>query len=307
VTTAVALTQSISRAFHRTAGLLWRPFDARTWFVLAFAQFLASLPPGFWGGGGGSVNGPGRDWSRAGERLETAWERFAVGGAMLALLAVGLTFLLVVVLALLWVGSRAKFVFLDDVVHGRAEIVEPWGRFHREGNSLFLCSIAFFFAACLLVATAVATIAISVGLGTFLRGEPLKITALAVIAGCLVGLLFVALGYAAFFLEAFVVPLMHRYRLGAAEAWRRFLGMFSARPLPFLAVGLVVIAAFVVFGISALMFGIMTCCLGFLLLMTPYLSNVLLLPLTVLYRAFTVEFLAQFDTDLLPPAEQHRP
>jgi hypothetical protein len=118
--------------------------------------------------------------------------------------------------------------------------------------------------------------------------------------GCLIGLLFVILAYVVFFLEAFVVPLMHRYRLGAVEAWRRFFGLFSARPLPFLAVGLAVIVAFVVFGISAVMFGIMTCCLGFLLLITPYLSNVLLLPVTVFYRSFTVEFLAQFDGDLLP-------
>jgi hypothetical protein len=55
------------------------------------------------------------------------------------------------------------------------------------------------------------------------------------------------------------------------------------------------------------MFGFMTCCLGFVLLITPYLSNVLLLPVTVFYRSFTVEFLAQFDADLLPRATQDRP
>ena len=92
---------------------------------------------------------------------------------------------------------------------------------------------------------------------------------------------------------------MHRYRLGAVDAWRRFFVLFRDRPLPFLVVGLAVLSAFVVFGIWALMFGFMTCCLGFLLLMVPYLSNVLLLPLTVLYRSFTLEFLAQFDDELL--------
>ena len=112
-------------------------------------------------------------------------------------------------------------------------------------------------------------------------------------------ILLVVLGYAAFFLEAFVVPIMHRYRLGAVDAWRRFFALFRDRPLPFLVVGLAVLSAFVVFGIWALLFGFMTCCVGFLLLMAPYLSNVLLLPLTVLYRSFTLEFLAQFDDDLL--------
>ena len=211
------------------------------------------------------------------------------------------------ILALVWVSSRAKYVSLDDVVYGGARIVEPWNRFRREGNSLFLCTIAIFLGACVLIAIAVATIVFSVGLGVLFRGEPFKITALMVFAGCFLGLLFVALGYAAFFLEAFVVPLMHRYRIGAVEAWRRFLRLFSARPFAFLAVGLAVIAAFVVFGVSALMFGFMTCCLGFLLLMTPYLSNVLLLPVTVFYRSFTLEFLAQFDGDLLPGATVERP
>jgi hypothetical protein len=279
--------------------LLWRPFDARTWFVVAFAQFLAALPPDVWGGGGGGTD---RDWSRAVDDLETAWERLAVGGLMVALVLAGLTLLLVVVLTLLWVSSRAKLVFLDDVVHGRAQIVEPWRRFRREGNSLFLFRIALFLAACLLIAVALATVVSSVGLGALLRGQPGKITALVVFVFCFVGVLAVALGYAVFFLDAFVVPIMHRYRLGAVEAWRRFLHLFSNRPLPFLVVGLAVLAAFAAFFVSALVFGIMTCCLGFLLLLMPYLSNVLLLPLTVFYRSFTLEFLARFDGDLLPQA-----
>ena len=294
--TASAFTESPSRAWSRTAALLWRPFDARTWLVLAFAQFLAALPPDFWGGAGGSD----RDWSRAAEDLERSWEELAVGSLVLTLVAAGLIVLLAIVLALLWVSSRAKFVFLDDVVHGRARIVEPWKRFRREGNSLFLFRIALFLAACALVAIAVVTVVSSVGLGALLRGQPGKITALALLVSSFLGLLFVALGYTVFFLDAFVVPIMHRYRLGTVDAWRRFLGLFRGHPLPFLAVGLAVLAAFVVFGISVLVFGFMTCCLGFLLLLMPYLSNVLLLPLTVLYRSFTLEFLAQFDGDLLP-------
>jgi hypothetical protein len=191
-------------------------------------------------------------------------------------------------------------VFLDDVVEGRARIVEPWNRFRREGNSLFLFRIALFLAACVLVAIAVATIVSTIGLGVLLRGQPGKITTLVLLVFLFLGMLFVGLGYTVFFLDAFVVPIMHRYRLGALDAWRRFLGLLRSQPLPFLAVGLAVLAAFAVFGVSAIVFGSMTCCLGFLLLLMPYLSNVLLLPLTVLYRSFTLEFLALFDGDLLP-------
>jgi hypothetical protein len=279
--------------------LLWRPFDLKTWIVLAWAQFLASLPPSFWGGGGG---GRDLDWDRASDDFESAWERLVASGLMLGLVAIGLILLVIVIFVLLWVSARAKFVFLDDVVHGRALIAEPWKTFRREGNSLFLCIIALLAGGGLLVAIMVAAIALPLGLGLLRGMEPFQITVLAVLAACTFGLLIVALAYTGFFLEAFVVPLMHRYRLGAVAAWRRFFGLFRTRPLPFLVAGLAVMAAFAVFVVSAVMFGLVTCCLGFLLLMVPYLSNVLLLPVTVLYRSFTLELLAQLDADLLAPA-----
>jgi len=37
--------------------------------------------------------------------------------------------------------SRGKFMFLDNVVHDRAEVSQPWQDFRRLGNSLFLGSI----------------------------------------------------------------------------------------------------------------------------------------------------------------------
>ena len=40
-------------------------------------------------------------------------------------------------LLVLWVSSRGKFVFLDDVLYDRAEIAEPWRRYRKAGNSLF--------------------------------------------------------------------------------------------------------------------------------------------------------------------------
>src|SRR6188508_2503203 len=122
-TTIDALTEAFSRACTRTTALLWRPFDAKTWFVLAFAQFLAALPPDFWGG---NMGGSDRDWSKTGGEIESAWEKLVAGGVIVALVAVGLVLLLAVVVAMLWVSSRAKFVFLDDVISGRARIVEPW-------------------------------------------------------------------------------------------------------------------------------------------------------------------------------------
>jgi hypothetical protein len=43
--------------------------------------------------------------------------------------------------------------------------------------------------------------------------------------------------------------------------------------------------------------GFATCCIGFLLMVTPYVGQVVLLPLHVAYRALGPEFLAQFGPE----------
>jgi hypothetical protein len=44
--------------------------------------------------------------------------------------------------------------------------------------------------------------------------------------------------------------------------------------------------------------GCCTCCIGFVLLIIPYIGTVTLLPILYTYRALSLEFLAQFDHDL---------
>ncbi len=114
--------------------------------------------------------------------------------------------------------------------------------------------------------------------------------------GCLLALVS---GYLFFFLDAFVVPLMHRYDLGVMAAWRRFFSLAQGRWGWFLLSGILVFVLVIAAGWAILITGLMTCCLGFLLLMIPYVGTVLLLPLLVAYRAFTFELLAQVDPELL--------
>jgi hypothetical protein len=39
---------------------------------------------------------------------------------------------------------------------------------------------------------------------------------------------------------------------------------------------------------------LLTCCIGFLFLIIPYINAVVLLPISYAFRAFSVEFLGQF-------------
>ena len=111
--------------------------------------------------------------------------------------------------------------------------------------------------------------------------------------------------YVVFFLDAFVVPLMFRHDLGVMDAWRRFGALFGAHTGSFVLCGLFVFVLCMVAFAAIAVTGFMTCCLGFLLLALPYVGTVLLLPIIVTYRAFTVAFLAQIEPELaLSPATE---
>jgi len=135
---SIAYVVPLRIAWRRTQLLLLRPVIPRAWLVLGFAAWLAGLLEGTGGGGGHFY--PGK---RTGARydlasLQRAWDHllehpWLAAGVVLALLIAA-----VVLLALLWVSSRAKFVYLAGVVSGHAAIVEPWRRPRTLGHSLFL-------------------------------------------------------------------------------------------------------------------------------------------------------------------------
>jgi hypothetical protein len=97
--------------------------------------------------------------------------------------------------------------------------------------------------------------------------------------------------YISLFLEAFVIPIMYKYDLSAMEAWRSLIPWLRARPWHFILYGLFVLALIFCFVLIFGLFCVLTCCIVAL----PYIGTVILLPFYVLYRLFSVEFLAQFD------------
>ncbi len=81
------------------------------------------------------------------------------------------------------------------------------------------------------------------------------------------------------------------------EAWRAFLPLLRANFAEFVAFGLVMLLAFVAAFLSIVAAVVATCCSLSLLLAVPYLNSILLLPLTTLYRLYTIEFLEQYGPD----------
>jgi len=58
--------------------------------------------------------------------------------------------------------------------------------------------------------------------------------------------------------------------------------------------GLFILFLYIIVGILVVIFGLLTCCIGFLILAIPYIGSVLLLPVAVVFRALSIEFLQQF-------------
>ena len=301
----ISFIDPLSRAFERMKSSLFRPFSLKTWFVLGFTAWLANLAQGGNKAGGSAARDPDLDdfeIDGIGEAFDPLWERLVANTLVLSLVALGCVVLIVLVLTVLWLSSRGKFMFLDNVVHGRALVADPWRRFARHGNSLFVFRLIFTVVSVLLVGVVVLTVSATVGLSVLTDFETFASVGIALTGLALFALLIFAIIYAAFFLNAFVVPLMHRYDLDVIDGWRRFLEIFAARPVPLLVCGFFYMVLLIGAGIAIVAGGLLTCCIGFLFMVIPYIGTVVLLPISVVLRAFTLEFLAQFDGELLPSA-----
>lgn len=290
----------LERAWRRMVEQLFRPFDLAHWLVLGFGCWLSQLA----GGGGPSFNfnvpagifedeadaatigrpaGPLPDWLDP----ENLFAPAALGCIALVVLL-----LLLLIPVLMWLSARAQFMFLDNVVHRRAEVVQPWKEFRREGNSLFLWQLAF-----LVLAIVGLVVAMAPGFALMIvaeRGGDSLAPGIVVLVLPLLLWIFAVL-YIGFFLTGFVVPIMHRERLRTNDAWRVFLPLFRSRWPRFLLVGLFVAALWLVVWIGIVVAGFATCCILFIVLIIPYVGTVAMLPLFVAYRAYTLEFLAQFS------------
>jgi hypothetical protein len=300
----IRYVEPLRLAWERTKSLLFRNSSLETWFVMGFTVWLARL----WdnAGMGGSSWHDGGSLGKSGIRIRNGdWDWFRIDegafdgiGALGVLVVLGLVVLgLLVALVLTWLSSRGEFCFLDNVVHRRAALVEPWKRTARLGDSLFLWRIAFQIVAgalaLALILPAVLMIVPAVHDGPF--------QALGVVGAVLLGVLGLILGLGAalisFWTDQFVVPVMYRAEISVLEGWRRVLPLIRANldHAVLYALFWVLLSVLVVAAVAVA--GTLTCCVGWMILAIPYVGTVLLLPVYATGRAFGPEFLAQFGPE----------
>jgi len=299
MTHSIRYWQPLERAFDRMRRFLFEPFDLVTWMVLGFSAWLATLGSG--SGGGGNLAGDPTD---IGDSFGRAASSLFDNIFLVGLVGMAGVVVLAVVAVLLWLSSRGKFIFLDNCVHERAEISNPWHRYKDLGNSLFLWRVAFVGVVIAVLAAAALIPAIPAALISGGSFDDLSIFAMSswgVFFGLAAVVVVIISLFVSLFLDAFVVPIMYRYELGAVEAWNYLVPWLKAHTGSFVLYGFFVLLLTIGFAIVSMLACLLTCCIAAL----PYIGTVVLLPLWVTYRHLSLEWLAQFDPgfDVFTPLE----
>ncbi|MCC6547583.1 hypothetical protein IT570_10485 [Candidatus Sumerlaeota bacterium] len=308
---------SCSAAFERamdwTKTILF-PFKVERWLMFAVSLWVTMLgegggfPTGNFGGGGNS--GGGAELHEA-----TNWMEQHMAMVILIVLAIALVIILISALVN-WLSSRAEFMFIDGVVTGVPSIGASWSAHKEQGNSLFLfrfaVACAYILVVLLIALSALPFIVAAVNSGKS-ADAIMASGAVVLIIGTLVLVpLFIIVALLLMLINDFVPLIMFRKRLKFLPAFRIFQALLNdnkgtiafyllVRVLLALGIGLLA-------GFATMLFGCLTCCIGFL----PVFVAIPSLPFAVLRRSFNIFYLEQFGPqweifNRLPPPPTNPP
>jgi hypothetical protein len=278
----VEIFKPFGEAFELTKKILFQPFDLKKWFVIGFAAWLANL------GGGGGFN---YQYNRRDEMHKL---NEAISQIPQPILITGICVLILVVLVfaflIAWLRARGGFMFIDCIVKNRGAIAEPWREFRTEGNSYFLFSLLV--GLVLLIAAALFSLPLLLPLindVSFLRTHHVYV--IVAIAALIFLMVFVVLAWT--LIASFMLPVMYRQRCRASEAFKIVTRLIAAYPGEIVLYCLFLIVLGLATVIVACLATCVTCCIAAI----PYIGTVILLPIFILLRSFSVLFLRQFGPD----------
>jgi len=312
----ISVVDPITPAIERVRTILFRPFDLGKWCAIGFCAWLAQLGSGPGGGGGG--DGVGHNINREEIQRQLGQTRDYVVGNLDWIIPVGITVLAVFIgawLLLLWLSSHGRFMFLHCVARNKAEVTKPWHQFHNHANSLFafrailgLITLAAVVAALVLGILVASVSTAALGL------NPWTIVGLAAAILFFVAILIVSAAIGKF-TKDFIVPIMYLHTNSAVSAWQILLDLLSVNRARFVLYLLVQIAIGMAIGAMILIAACCTCLCAACLFSLPYVGTVILLPVHVFTRSYSLCYLAQYGRELdvfepsiaEPPADMSGP
>jgi hypothetical protein len=284
----IQVLRPFNEGLERMKQMLFRPFDLTKWFIIGFTAWLANL------GGGGGFNYR-TNIREPFPRHNPAWQQFSqtihqTSAALIILAVICLVVLIVGLIVLFaWLRARGAFMFTDCIVRDRAAVVEPWREFRKLGNSFFLLSLLV--ALCFVVLAVLAAVPF---LLLMVRGGVRHHFGFVPAASLMlwVCVMFI-MGLAWRLIANLMVPIMYRRRCLAAAAFSEAVGLISRYP------GEITIYClfWIVLGIAALVVGCVTACVTCCIAALPYIGTVILLPVYLCLRSFTLFYVRQFGPD----------
>jgi hypothetical protein len=284
------------------------PIRLERWLVLGLLAFLDQCGRTFRGGGGSPGSGHGHglgapvgwppDAGQLGEWAQRASEWLAAHAALLALGVVfGLLVFGVVAAIVLWVNARGVFMYADAVATGRVELTRPWRQHAAAASSYFGWSLGLtlailltiLFAGGLVVSTAFAFVTGRLhGTG----GWPIVAAMVPVLV--LLALALPLLALAGVALRDFVAPLQLATGLPCGAAARLLETLVVAHPGAFVLYLLLKLLVVIGTGLVVVVFGCLTCCIGFL----PIVMQTVFQPLFHFERSLSLVLLRQMGYDV---------
>ena len=291
----ISVIDPISPAIERVKTILFRPFDIGKWFVIGFCAWLAYLGEG----GVPNFNFPGgrQRHGAPAEVFNNAKEAIIENLFWILPLAITIIVIIIVIgLVITWLSSRGRFMFLHCVALNKAEVVVPWHRFKKQGNSLFLFRIVLGLISFAVVILLI-TILVVIGVLLFAGGggpHPLGIILMGLLAICLIIPTAIIFALICKFTHDFVVPIMFLRQGTCMTAWREFWLMLTGNKGRFTIYILFQIVISLAVGIIIIACVFITCCCLACIFAIPYIGTVILLPILVFDRSYSLLYLRQY-------------
>ena len=284
----ISVIDPISPAIERVKTLLFRPFDLEKWFTIGFCAWLANLGRG---GGNPFSNIARQHHQSCGQLKNFITEHLPF---IIIFCIIGTITVMVIGLLVTWLSSRGRFMFLHCVAENKAEVKLPWAKFKIQANSLFLFRIVVGMIS--LVTIILPAIFGSISIYMMSCSSSLNLMQLfSGITFFLITTIFIIVfAMISKFTTDFVVPIMFLTGLKTVDGWRQFRNILFTHKG---AIALYILFQIVIgMAISAIVITatLLTCCMACCFLAIPYIGTVVLLPLLVFKRSYSLYFLRQF-------------
>ena len=324
-------TEIINSSWEWTRAVLFRPFRLKKWLLLCIIALMAAE----FSGCNMNFNLPGKkarqEIVEPGEGILPAAGASEQAGKLLWALpfiiaagAVALAFFLL----LLWLYSRFTFIFLRAVARNDVSIKIPFQENRFVGNSFFKWNISVFIAVGGLIMIMVLLLMAGVFL---LQDAAIVVKALcAALWGLMLFFIILALILVNIIARDLVLPVMYKEKMGVMGGWRQVLNIVSSDKVGFikyvllkalLRIGagiIAVVISVVVLLMLLIPLGILAGLLFSVSLLMPlavkvfyyiflaglavlalfillFIMNIVLLPIPVFFRTFSLKFLARMD------------